>query len=112
MRDQRTPEQRVRDRVSRRMLIGWDDARALLDELDALRKELERYRKTATIGGPPPKVTPCWEPGDSSRPSTAPPEEISVALPVSDEEAETMPSCTCRGIFSHDETCPRWVLPH
>lgn len=84
--DDRTPEQRVRDRVRQELFIHRDDARALLDELDALRAELDQYRERVTTGGPPAPFTPDWQPGDSSRAPTAPPEEIVVALPVSDEE--------------------------
>lgn len=74
MKDERTPEQRVRDRIRKGLLIHRDDAQALLDELD-------RYRTNVTTGGPGVPFTEQWENGPSSRPSTAPPEEVVVALP-------------------------------
>lgn len=58
-----------------------DHNTALIRENDRLRAELERYRATVTTGGPPAPFTPGWQPGDSSRPPTAPPVDEVVQLP-------------------------------
>lgn len=60
-------------------------------------------RERVTTGGPPAPFTENWERGDSSRPPTAPPEELVVALPVSDEEVE---------IIARYGDCESCRLPH
>jgi hypothetical protein len=64
--------------------IDQGDAQVLSAALD----ELEQRRASVTTGGPPPAFTETWENGPSSRPPTAPPEELVVALPVTEEELE------------------------
>lgn len=60
---------------------------AVWAEIERLRAELDRYRSSVTTGGPPAPITEGWTPGDSSRPPTAPPEELVVSMLLTDEEA-------------------------
>lgn len=74
-----------------------------------LERELATYRETVTTGGPGVPFTEGWERGDSSRPPTAPPEEITVALPVSDEQAAFL--CTDLDAVEY-APCPDCGHPH
>ncbi len=89
--------------------IDQGDAQVLSAALD----ELEQRRASVTTGGPPPAFTETWENGPSSRPPTAPPEELVVALPVSDEEADAAPMGKGRISYRDCEGCgrshPAWI---
>lgn len=65
--------------------LDLDDGQWIVDALAAevrrLRDEVDRYRAHVTTGGPGVPFTEQWENGPSSRPSTAPPEAVVVALP-------------------------------
>jgi hypothetical protein len=82
--------------------------RALQNENIELRRELEARRASVTTGGLPAPFTEGWERGDSSRPPTAPPEpeELVVALPVSDEQAAELPEYVCEDC---GQPHPAWI---
>lgn len=71
-----------------------------------LQNEVAVRRASVTTGGLPAPFTEGWERGDSSRPPTAPPEELMVALPVSDEQAAELPEYVCEDC---GQPHPAWI---